>query len=304
MAIELRWLASTAASGLHAAAAMLEGATLADPKLSAALAEQVRGLRGDLQELAAEPDLVFEHLIPLSARFDSPMQLAEVTVAKLFGWQKPPAAAAILARRLVALNTAFQAAFPRALAELELRAAPLGGQWEARGPGLIATVARLTEADLVVNSADVILVQPALGGAGAAHWLYNSVRIEAVLANPIAELPEVVRLGWLLAQLNLDLPKFQGNLPRDRLAQLGPLAMLPPVLAAAEEVELTRNNIETLTVALSAWQAPAVDPNKLAQWWETYQTARPAWTVALGALDRMLASERPNVARQEDSERE
>ena len=38
MAIELRWLASIAASGLHAAAAMLQGATLVDPKMSAALA--------------------------------------------------------------------------------------------------------------------------------------------------------------------------------------------------------------------------------------------------------------------------
>ena len=294
MAIELRWLASIAASGLHAAAAMLQGATLVDPKMSAALAEPARGLRGDLRELGVGLDLIFEHLIPLSARFDSPTQLAEVTVAKLFGSQKPPAAAAILARRLVALDTAFQAAFPRALQELELRSEPLMGQWEARGPGLIATVTRLTEAELIVGSADVILLQPALGGGGTAHWLYNSLSIEAVLANPIAELPEVVRLGWLVSSLNLDLPRFQGDLPRDRLVRLGPLAMLPPVLAAAEEVELARNNLETLTLALSAWRAPAVDPKKLIEWWETYQSARPPWTVALGALDRMISGKAPS----------
>jgi hypothetical protein len=294
MVIELRWLVNIAGSSLHAAATMLQGATLVDPKMSTALTEPVRGLRGDLRELGVGLDLVFEHLIPLSARFDSPTQLAEVTVAKLFGSQKPPAAAASLARRLVALDTAFQAALPRALEELELRAEPLVGQWEARGPGLIATVARLTEADLIVGSADVILLQPALGGAGTAHGLYNSVSIEAVLANPIAELPEVLRLGWLLTQLNLDLARYQGDLPRDGLARVGPLAMLPPVLAAAEEVELARNNLETLTLALSAWRAPAVDPKKLVVWWETYQSARPPWTVALGALDRMLSGEAPN----------
>ncbi|MBI3838674.1 MAG: hypothetical protein HY288_12170 [Planctomycetia bacterium] len=289
MAIELCWLASTAASGLHAAAAMLKGAAPVDSKMSAALAEQVRGLRADLQVWGVEIELVFEHLIPLSVRFDSPAQLAEVTVTKLFGSQKPPAAAANLARRLVALNTAFQEAFPRALEELELRAEPLRGQWEARGPGLLATVARLTEVDLIVESADVILLQPVVGGAGAAHWLYNLVRIEAVLVNPIAELPEVARLGWLLAQLNLELPKYQGSLQRDRLAQLWPLAMLPPVLAAAEAVELARNKVETLAAALLAWQTLTVEPAKLMQWWETYQAARPPWTVALGALDRMLS---------------
>jgi hypothetical protein len=289
MAIELRWLASTATSGLHAAAAILQGATLVDPKMSLALAEPVRDLRGELDALAPEHGLIFEHLIPLSAQFDSPMRLAEVTVAKLVGSQPPATAVASLARRLVALDAAFQAAFPRALQELELRAGPLCGQWEARGPGLITEVARLTEADLIVARADVVLVLPALGGAGSAYWLYNSACIEAVLANPMVELPEVVRLGWLLAQLNLDLPTLQGDLPRDRLARVGRLAMLPPVLVAAEEVELARNNVETLTLALSAWRAPEVEPNALMEWWETYQAARPPWTVALGALDRMIA---------------
>ena len=48
---------------------------------------------------------------------------------------------------------------------------------------------------------DVLLIHPALGGAGEAHLAYNSVRIEAVLANPNADLPEVVRLAWLIAQV-------------------------------------------------------------------------------------------------------
>ncbi len=147
----------------------------------------------------------------------------------------------------------------------------------------------LTEQDLVVSEADVILVQPALGGAGAAHWLYNSVRIEAVLANPIAELPEVVRLGWLLAQLHLDLPKFQGNLRLDRLLEIGPLAMIPPMLAAAQEVELARMDEPTLALALTAWNAAPIEPGKLLEWWDTYQSTNPPWTVALGALERMLA---------------
>jgi hypothetical protein len=290
MTIELDWLASTGAGGLHAAAAMIAGDELVDARVSAALAEAVQGLRDDLSELGVTPEVVFEHLIPLAARPESPTELAQVTAAKVFGSKKPKDAVGVLARRLWTLDMAFQSAFPRGIEELELRAEPLMGQWEARGPGLIAAVKRLTQSDLLVDRADVILVQPVLGGAGAAHVLYNSVRIEAVLANPIVELPEIVRLAWLLAQLNLDLPMFQGDLPRDRLARVGRLAMLPPVLAAAKEVELVRNNVETLTLALSAWRAPQVEPNTLMEWWETYRAARPPWMVALGALDRMVGS--------------
>ena len=175
---------------------------------------------------------------------------------------------------------------------MELRSEPLREQWEARGPGLMANVARLI-GDEVVAEADVILVQPALGGGGAAYPKYNSVSMEAVLANPIAELPEVVRLGWLLAQLNLDLPRYEEVLPRDRLLDVGPLAMIPPLLAAAQDVELAHLDEATLGTALAAWRVPPADPTKLIDWWETCQSSSFSWAVALGALDRMLAADSP-----------
>ena len=90
-------------------------------------------------------------------------------------------------------------------------------QWEARGPGLLRAVGLRTEESLVADEAQVIVVQPALGGGGQAHLSANAVRIEAVLANPHAELPEVVRLAWLLAQLQLDLPAYSDRIQADRL---------------------------------------------------------------------------------------
>ena len=68
--------------------------------------------------------------------------------------------------------------------------------------------------------------------------------IEAVLANPRFELPEVVRLGWLLAMLNFDLARYRD--PLSDAERVLPLAMIPPVLAAAAEVELTRFDPATL----------------------------------------------------------
>jgi hypothetical protein len=295
MPIELRWVVSIHASVLHATAALLEGARLVDDQLSATLADEARGLAGELAAAGLSSQRFFEHVIPLSVQFDSPGQLTEISVAKIAGRSQAQRAAPRLANRLQNLYAAFELARPKALEELELRAEPLKGQWEARGPGLMAALARFTEPDLLVDAADAIVVHPVLGGGGAAHPLYNSLRIEAVLANPVAELPEVTRLGWLLAQLNLDLSKFEGELRHDRLFQVGRLALIPPLLAAAEEVELARNDIESLTRALAVWGLQAVEPDKLAQWWETYQSERPPWAVALGALDRMLSLETPQA---------
>jgi hypothetical protein len=65
--------------------------------------------------------------------------------------------------------------------------------------------------------------------------------------------------------------------------------MIPPVLAAAEEVELTRYDAQRVATALDAWQALQADAETLVAWWETYQASRPPWPVALAALEQMLS---------------
>ena len=298
MPIEPRWIVSTPASSLYAASVMLgdpaelnDTAPL-DAETSELLAADVANLTGDLAAVGLEPAIFFDHAIPLSARFDAPLEWAKVLVLKALGARtSPELIAARLARSRIALDSAFARAHPGLLEELELRSEPLRMQWEARGPGLMKGVARLFDPDLVVEQADVILVQPALGGGGGAHPPYNSLHIEAVLTNPLAELPEVVRLGWLWSQLNLDLPKFQDALDRDRLREIGRLAMIPAVLAAAEEVELARLDEATLATALAAWRASSAEPAQLLEWWETRQATAAPWNVALGALDRMLAEQ-------------
>lgn len=287
---EARFITSTSASGLHAAARLLEGATPVDPKLAAeALLSEAAALGADLEAVGLDRAAFFEHAIPLAVRFDSSRQLADVLLRKVLGPRQTDAAATRLARRLQALWAAVADANPGALEELELRSLPLREQWEARGGGLLITVRRLTDVDLVVEEAEVILVQPFMGGGGSAHPLYNAVAFEAVLANPDAALPEVVRLGWLWAQLNLDLPKFQDHIGPAAMSQVGPLAVLPAVLAAAQEVELARFDRATLEKALAAWQAPPVEIDGLLGWWETYQASNPSWAVALGALQQMLS---------------
>jgi hypothetical protein len=153
-------------------------------------------------------------------------------------------------------------------------------------------IANLTEEEIAPEQADVLLVRPVFGGAGGSHLANNSVRIEAVLANPHPDLPEVVRLAWLLAQLELDLPRFSEEVQADRLPHVARLAMVPAVLRAAEAVELVRYTPELVGRAIAAWGLalpPHLDPVTTAtDWWETYQLDKPPLPVALKALDEML----------------
>ncbi len=236
--------------------------------------------------------------MPLAADFESNRELAERILAKLpsGSGELNQQAAGRLAGWFTELEAAFTSAVPRVVDDLALRSGPLRDQWEARGPGLLAAIARKTEPGVLPPSAEIVLVHPALGGAGAAYLSYNKAILEAVLTNPLNDLPETVRLGWLLSTLNLDLPKYSETLRRERLPLLARLAMLPAALAAAEDVELI-GNPPSLTRALTAWRLASAGAAQslaetLSQWWTTYQDSRPPWDVALAALDQLLSAEK------------
>src|SRR5450432_3656169 len=114
MAIELQWLISTSASTLHAAKTMLQGVKLVDTKIADALSTDVDALREDLLALGIDSEALFEHLLPATVRFDQPRQWAEFALTKLFGPDASAESTARLARRLIALEAAFQQAKPRA----------------------------------------------------------------------------------------------------------------------------------------------------------------------------------------------
>jgi hypothetical protein len=118
------------------------------------------------------------------------------------------------------------------------------------------------------------------------------VHFEAVLANPWAILPEPVRLGWLLAQL-----KTGEDSPRARAQRLHALATLPVVLEAAEYVEWSRCDRETLKQAVESWRPPipaGMKPHELADllfsWRQECAERGPAWGDAVRLLDQRLPS--------------
>jgi hypothetical protein len=181
---------------------------------------------------------------------------------------------------------------PQLAEELAARVRPLREQWEARGPGMLIEIARLTDPAVVPMAAEVVLVGPYVGGHGLAHQAQNRVTLEAILFNPLPELPETVRLAWLLAQLNADLPLISDVIPPARSFAAVQLAMIAPVLAAAEAVELSECNESSIAAALQAW-LPSVNATSAApqiwSWWNAWLDHPTRWPVAVSALEQMTS---------------
>jgi hypothetical protein len=235
MSLKLNWIAASPPSLLYAAALLGEGKTILDAKLAAQLQPIVARTGAQLQQVGMEPNRFWANVVPWSAGLASPLatDIAEHLVAQL------PASDS-----------------PLADDELALRSGPLRAAWEARGPGLWRSLQREVQQELPTATASVILVRPARGGGGEAYPQQAAVSFEALLANPHPELPEVVRLAWLLAQL----PLAEQADDRERAR----LALIPAVLSAAADVELLTASEPTLRAALRHWHL-AVDESVAAK---------------------------------------
>ena len=151
--------------------------------------------------------------------------------------------------------------------EMQLRIRPLREQWEARGPGLLKRVVKQLPWLTLPDEPVVRLVTPIAGGDGKIVGP-NEIEFEAILANPFPTLSEVVRLGWLISCLACDLK--------------GTAALIPPVLVAAEYVELAAFDEQTADLAAREWiGAGAPKGKELYDWWKqnsAYASSQAAWT--------------------------
>lgn len=292
--MKLLWKPNFSASALHAIFAVAHHLPCVEARVPESLGEISRSMQAFVQAL---PELArrrfWNELIGLASELDGNRDLAERVLIRLVGQDaNTKGLIAPLAGWITDVEATMQLLFPKMAEQLELRSRPLKEIWEGYGHGLLAHIGRLTDRSLLVEQAEVVMVHPILGGYGMAHLTQNRITMEAMLTNPLATLPEVIRLAWLLAQLQIDAPYLSENVSQHRLSEVAGLAMLPAVLAAGQVVELTKIDEATMSLAIEQWQIPVppkIDPVAvLMTWWETYLQTRPAWPVALTALDRML----------------
>lgn len=295
--MQLRWIPNASVSALHAADfavrfphQFLDQAVLGTFQQEAIeLNRQIEGVAG------ANASSVWSTLIASAAEIESNHELATAVLRKGVG-DTSPNAVTFMSGKITEIEAAFKQLFPKFSEQILFRIRPLQEQWLGFGNGLMAHLGRLTEKEILAEEVRVIPVQPVVGGAGVAHLNANLVRIEAVLTNPMAELPEVVRLAWLVSQVHLDLPRFSETMGNAVLSKVAPLAMLPPVLAASQVLEQSRCTSEMAAMAIQHWHIPIPAGSDvhdhvapvLMDWWETYLQTRPAWHIAMQALAKML----------------
>ncbi len=303
MPLELQFRSIRTTGALHAALILAEGGKLAHPQLHAALLPHAKTLHREMRHIGLTRSALHptargsyrfaDDLLALSATHLRPRELIRTALIKAVGadhreeWEAP---FAVCLRKI---EQAFDEVVGETDEQLALRGLPLRQAWQTRGLGLTRGLLRWADPQLLVDEAHVTLVYPAVGGGGRAHSRYNALTLEALLADPLPELPELLRLVWLASLLNLDLPKFQAHFSAARIVELTELAMLPITLAAAEDVEFAACNQATVDRALQHWQF-SVPPGKLHgerlwNWWLTFRDARPAWNIAIAALDRLLS---------------
>lgn len=292
MLSELRWTVSFSASCLHAAEAFARGQLIADPRMADAIAEPAQHLRHAIHVAGLPRDGFWHTLVGLSSIIQGHRELALRAASRVVGGAQAELVAPEIAACIADVERAVRRALPDLSEELALRTRPMREHWEATGPGLLRGVAHWSDGALLTDEATIVLVHPALGGGGTAFLPLNLVHLEAMLTHPVPQLPEALRLSWLLSQLNLELPRFCDRIHGSRLPLVAELAMLPVTLRAAEDLDLVQLDPASLELALSAWRVitPAeIDPVDVVwRWWETYLDTRPAWEIALTALDRML----------------
>ncbi len=290
--MDLTWKIGFSTSCLHAAEASARGQLVADLRMAEAIADPARRLRCAITAAGLPRDIFWRHLVGLSATVENNVELGELALIKTVGSRQAAGIGRSFGGLISDIESAVRRALPDMLDELVLRIGPLRQQWEVVGPCMLQAIARWTDPCLITGRADVVVIHPSLGGGGAAHLEYNSVRIEGMLANPVSELPEIVRLAWLLSQINLDLPTMSEAIDSRRLPLIAELGMLPVAIQAGEHAEVLQMETRLIEQALNAWHIvtpPGLDPvDILARWWETYVETRPPWDIALAALDRMI----------------
>lgn len=295
MPTELNWIARPAAAAWY----WLDAAEIIGPTKSLPHQEQLAEAQHTWREFLAAQKLgwsvVSPVLLPLSAEYDSPAALAGALLPRLMPRDLAKVSAPTWSNALRVWEQSFAEHQPQVGHELQLRIGPIRELAEACLPGLLRLIGRLSDPLLLPEQVRVVVVPPYRGGHSCSFAANNTILWEGLLVNVQSQLPEVLRLAWSIAQLNLEVPTLIGELPRAVSGAAGAWATIPLVLQAGAELEQCRCEQATVQLAADTWLPPQMHGLSAAQtasvvwqWWETYAAARPAWPVALGALAAML----------------
>jgi hypothetical protein len=302
----LRWTTGERLTPIHAARCFALGIRGVDAVI-------VKGIEAPMAELssrlaAAEIDfgLFWQRLIRDAASGES--DLDACSAALISAGCSPlsvDSTASAIASQLADIRLVHQERFPKLAEQISLRGRPLREQWDGYGAGLLKRISKLTHPSFVPKSVTCLLLAPYRGGEGGQDSSALRIWIEAVLTNPFPEVPEVLRLVWLISQVGLieglssGTEDSQGDpwVSPPHLPRVAALATMPLTLEAASYLELIPTSPQSLPSLFEktahAWRISVDGPTLeiLESWWRQFQDLQTPPAVTLKALDRMLHPE-------------
>lgn len=291
--MKLAWKTPTLTSAAYAGRVLRRGERSDAVDVSSALVREATDFQAALRQTNLPTAKFWDELVAWSALAETRRAAVERTIRRTAQLPFAPFDLTLeFDGRFARIERELANLKPKLAEELPLRVRPIREAWETVGPGLMRAIERLTEPNLLVGEAMVVVVHPFTGGGGSAHLATDSVTWEGMLVHPHPDLPETLRLAWMLSQLGLDVPRYEQELEEDDIERIAALAMLPATLAAGEELELIRCDESTVALALERWGLFESHRDRAAEallaWWEAYQERRPPWETALVGLEQIM----------------
>ena len=289
----IQWLSDPQLSVIHATYVVATDARCIDPKLQHALVGPATELNERL--LSASVDvaafwqrLMAECLFDPSNKNTTELALVQAGCNEL---QLEQIAGAV-GNCLSDCRLAFQKRFPKLVDQLELRIRPLKDRWETIGPGLLLNLSKQiwgqdAPSDWWPSKITAVAVQPIRGGDGDYDPDAERLWIEANLTDIDPNVPELLRLVWLILNMAVDVHtrgKFSSG---DSLPWS--LAAVPMVLSAAADLNAIPEGSLPITQALRLWRLGDDSiASKLDQWYQEWQSTKTQLPIALKALQRSI----------------
>jgi hypothetical protein len=132
------------------------------------------------------------------------------------------------------------------------------------------------------------MVQPMRGGDGGYDLERSKLWMEAVLADVDPEVPEILRMVWLITRMAIE-AYVRDKSTDQSLATPWSLVSVPLVLSAGRELELIRAEELPICRAMELWRfGDVAAAETLSQWWNLFQSSNQPLPAALKVLDQML----------------
>ncbi|TWU63086.1 hypothetical protein [Crateriforma conspicua] len=305
---QVRWSTHGRLSMLHAAHVVAGGAGCVDAATEKAMAAPVTQINARLVSESLDVYRFWDAVIRTAAvRKDGPVQrkaaikdyeqaLLDAGGSELQSEQTASAIADLFS----SAGSAFDRRFPKLNQQLELRGRPLREAWESYGPGLLNQISKKIwqgqpPDDWWPAKVNGYWVQPMRGGDGGVapdgrFW------IEAMLTDAHRELPEVLRIAYLVTLIAVD-EHIRQRSGEQWFTLPWPEAVVVVVLDAAAELDLVDDPESRIHLAVRHWLHRDLWLGEiLKEWSSQWHSTGAVMPVAVKALAKMIDQHRRKLA--------